>query len=112
MVRDVRQEFVALVKAIDPSFRRGDLKTFWPTLRALMAMAPDRRDLSKKKSHYLASLAARSLARGDPDTALEFLDYADRILDSNHLTAFLLRERSDFRRQAEQVVRRTKPHPP
>ena len=112
MARDVRQEFVQLVKAVDPIFKRGDLKAFWPTLRALMAMAPDRHDLSQKKSHYLASLAARSLARGDPDAALEFLEYADRALDPTHLTVFLLKERSEFRSQADEAIRSKKSHRP
>lgn len=107
MPRDVREEFVDRVKAIDPVFKRGDLKAFWPPLRVLIAMAPDRADLSRKKSHYLTSLAARSLARGDPGAALEFLDYADRTLDSSHLTAFLMNERSEFRREAEKALDRS-----
>ncbi len=81
MIRDDREEFVERVKAIDPIFKRGDLDAFWPMLHALMSMAPDRVDLAKKKSHYLASLAVRSLARGEAGAALEFLDYADRILN-------------------------------
>ena len=98
MARDVRERFVDRVKTIDPIFKRGDLGTFWPALRELMAIAPGRVDLSKKKSHYLASLAVRSLAREDPASALEFLDLADRVLDPSHLTEFLLEERADFRR--------------
>lgn len=112
MPRDVREEFVDRVKTIDPIFKRGDLKAFWPTLRVLIAMAPDRADLSQKKSHYLTSLAARSLARGDPEAALEFLDYADRTLDSSHLTAFLVKERSEFRREAEKIHKGKRSHRP
>lgn len=112
MSRDVREEFVDRVKAIDPIFKRGDLEAFWPPLRVLIAMAPNRADLSQKKSHYLTSLAARSLARGDPDAALEFLDYADRTLDSSHLTAFLVNERSEFRREAEKRLKGKRPRRP
>jgi len=109
-VRDeARETFVARVKAIDPVFKRGDLTQFWRMLPELVAMAPDRRDLSQKKSHYLASLAVRSLARDDPHAALAFLDYADRLIDRDHLTPFLLGERADFRRQAEAVLRARPP---
>jgi hypothetical protein len=104
VAEDVREEFVNRVKAIDPVFRRGELDAFWPMLRALIAMAPDRVDLSKKKSHYLASLAARSLARDDPHSAIEFLDYAERTLNPRDLTRFLLDERSDYRRKAQQAL--------
>lgn len=104
MARDVREEFVDRVKSVDPIFKRGDLDGFWHLLPDLMAMAPERVDLSQKKSHYLASLAARSLARDDPTSALAFLDLADRILDPLHLTEFLLNERADFRRQAEATL--------
>lgn len=104
MARDVRQEFVDRVKAIDPIFKRGDLESFWPLLPGLIGMAPDRVDLSKKKSHYLASLAARSLARDDPASALAFLDLADRTLNPQHLTEFLLTERVEFRRQAQATL--------
>ncbi len=104
MVRDAREEFVERVKEADPIFKRGDLPVFWPILRALMAMAPDRVDLSRKKSHYLASLAARSLVRREPRAALDFLDYADRILNPSHLTPFLLKERAEFRQEAETAI--------
>jgi len=105
VARDERQEFVDRVKAIDPVFRQGDLDAFWRSLRDLIALAPGRADLSKKKSHYLSSLAVRSLARGDPESALEFLEYADRSLDASHLTPFLLEERADYRLQAQQALR-------
>ncbi len=105
MAPDPREAFVEGVKAIDPIFKRGDLGAFWPKLRALMAVAPDRADVSKKKSHYLASLAARCLARNDPAAALRFLEYAEAMVDGSHLTPFLLRERADFRRQAEDSIR-------
>ena len=110
VARDEREEFVDRVKAIDPVFGRGELDTFWPMLRALIAMAPDRADLSKKKSHYLTSLAARSLARDDPRSAIEFLDYAERTLDTRDLTRFLLDERSDYRRKAQEALQRNSPH--
>jgi hypothetical protein len=106
---EVRETFVARVKAIDPVFKRGDLEEFWTMLRELVAMAPERRDLSQKKSHYLASLAVRSLGRDDPRSALAFLDYADRSIDRDHLTPFLLGERADFRRQAEVVLKARRP---
>ena len=99
--RDLRKVFTDRVKEIDPIFKAGDLERFWPALRDLVAMAPRRRDLSLKKSHYLASLAARSLARGDPRTALEFLELADRKVSADHLTPFLRREREEFRAQAQ-----------
>jgi hypothetical protein len=105
MVRDDREEFVERVKAIDPIFKRGDLDAFWPMLRALMSMAPDRADLSKKKSHYLASLAVRSLAREEAEASIEFLDYADRVLDPRVLSRFLLEERRDIRRRTEEALR-------
>jgi hypothetical protein len=107
--RDSREEFVERVKAIDPIFKRGDLDAFWPMLHALMSMAPDRADLNKKKSHYLASLAVRSLARGEAPSALEFLDYADRILDPLALTRFLLEERRDIRQRAVEALRAQPP---
>ncbi len=109
MSDEVREGFVARVKAIDPVFKGGDLERFWPMLRELIGMAPDRRDLSQKKSHYLASLAVRSLGRDDPRSALAFLDYADRTIDGSHLTPFLLGERADFRRQTEVVLKARKP---
>jgi hypothetical protein len=105
VVRDAREEFVERVKAIDPIFKRGDLEAFWPMLRALMSMAPDRADLAKKKSHYLASLAVRSLARGEAESSLGFLDYADRILDPRALSRFLLEERQDIRHRVVDALR-------
>lgn len=105
MPRDVRKAFTERVKEIDPIFKAGDLHRFWPALRDLVALAPERRDLSLKKSHYLASLAARSLVRNDPRTALAFLEFADREVDDDHLTPFLRRERKDFRDQAELALR-------
>ncbi len=105
MPRDVRRTFTERVKEIDPIFKAGDLETFWRALRQLVALAPERRDLSLKKSHYLASLAARSLVRDDPKSALAFLEFADREIREEHLTAFLRREREDFRAQAELALR-------
>ncbi len=92
------------MKAIDPIFRAGELGAFWPVLRELVAMAPERRDLSMKKSHYLAGLAARSLHRQDPESALAFLELADRAIDREHLTPFLRREREDFRQRARRTL--------
>jgi hypothetical protein len=109
VVRDVREDFVERVKAIDPIFKRGDLDVFWPMLHALMSMAPDRADLAKKKSHYLASLAVRSLARDEAAAALKFLDYADRILDPQVLSRFLLEERRDIRLRAADALRAQPP---
>lgn len=105
MSEDLRRAFTERVKEIDPIFKAGDLEAFWPVLRELVAMGPERRDLSLKKSHYLASLAARSLVREDPKTALAFLDLADHTIEDDHLTPFLRREREDFRQQAQLVLR-------
>src|SRR2546428_8160298 len=74
---EVREAFVARVKAIDPVFKRGDLERFWRMLPELVAMAPERPALSQKKSHYLPSLPLRSLDRDDPRSAHAFLAYAD-----------------------------------
>lgn len=109
MTGDVRRDFVNQVKSIDPVFKRGNLRAFWPALRDLIAMAPDRADLSKKKSHYLASLAVRSLGRGDASSALAFLDLADEALEPSHLTEFLLEERAELRRQTESTLAKTEP---
>lgn len=105
MLHDPRKAFTERVKEIDPLFKAGDLEQFWPALRELVAMAPGRRDLSLKKSHYLASLAARSLIQDDPQTALELLELADREVNPEHMTPFLRREREDFRAQAELALR-------
>ena len=104
MPGDTRRAFTDRVKEIDPIFKAGDLEAFWPALRGLVAMAPERKDLSVKKSHYLASLAARSLVREDPNTALAFLEFADREINDEHLTPFLRREREEFRAQARLAV--------
>lgn len=104
MPRDPREAFVERVKAIDPVFKRGDLRRFWPELRALVAMAPDRADLSRKKSHYLASLAARSLLRSEPREAEKFLDYADRWVNPNHLTPYFIEERRTWRHRADAAL--------
>jgi hypothetical protein len=104
VVRDPEREaFVQKVRAIDPVFTAGDVEGTLRLLPALMAMGPERRDLSLKKSHYLASLARRSLLRGDPASAVRFLDFADAHVRDDHLTDFLRGERSDFREQAEQA---------
>lgn len=105
MPRDVRKAFTERVKEIDPIFKEGALNRVWPALLELVALAPERRDLSLKKSHYLASLAARSLLRDDPKSALAFLELADREVNDDHITPFLRRERADFREQAELALR-------
>jgi hypothetical protein len=105
MAQDPRRAFTERVKEIDPIFKAGDLEHFWPALRELVAMAPERQELSLKKSHYLTSLAARSLIRNDPRTALEFLEFADREVNREHLTPFLIQEREDFRAQAQLALR-------
>ncbi len=112
MPEDHRRAFTDRVKEIDPLFKAGDLEAFWPALRELVAMAPERRDLSLKKSHFLASLAARSLARDEPATALEFLELADRTFDDDHLTPFLRLERENFRAGTHRVLRRSAPGGP
>jgi hypothetical protein len=104
---DAREAFVERVKRVDPIFKRGDLRSFWPALEELIALAPDRVDVTRKKSHYLASLAARSLARDNPALALAFLDLADRTIEASHLTPFLVEERAEFRRQALDLSGRT-----
>lgn len=104
MDHDLRKAFTERVKEIDPVFKAGNLERFWPALRDLVAMAPDRRDLSIKKSHYLAGLAARCIARNDPKTALAFLEFADRAILAEHLTPFLRREREDFRARAHRAL--------
>ncbi len=109
---DLRRAFTDRVKEIDPIFKVGDLEAFWPALRELVSMTPERRDLSLKKSHYLASLAARSLARDEPATALAFLEFADRAIDNDHLTPFLRRERETFRAETHRVLRKSAPGGP
>ncbi len=101
MPRDLRKAFTDRVKQIDPMFKAGDLDRFWPALRELVGMAPERRDLSLKKSHYLAGLAAQSLVRDDPKTALAFLELADAEVRADHMTPYLLKEREEFRLQAQ-----------
>lgn len=101
---DPRHAFVERVKAIDPIFKRGDLKRFWPALQELVMMAPDRADVSKKKSHYLASLAVRSLDRDDAAAAIDFLDLADRAINPDHLVPFLVEERVEFRKRAQALL--------
>jgi len=98
-----REAFVQRVKAIDAVFKAGDVERTLGLLPALMAMGPEREILSKKKSHYLASLALRSLSRGDPASALRFLDLADIHVRDDHLTAFLRNERAEFREEAERA---------
>ena len=104
MPQDPRGAFTERVKTIDPIFKRGDLRAFWPALRGLVRMAPDRADLSRKKSHYLVSLAARSLRRGDARTAAEFLDYADARVNPEHLTPYFVEERRRWRQQVEESL--------
>ena len=104
MALDPRKAFTERVKTIDPIFKRGDLRAFWPALRGLVRIAPDRADLSRKKSHYLVSLAARSLRRGDLQAAVGFLDYADNRVNPEHLTAYFVEERRRWRQQVEMTL--------
>ena len=101
-----REEFVRRVKTIDPFFKSGDVEGTLRRLPELMRIGPERRDLSMKKSHYLASLAARSIERGDPASALRFLDFADSNVRVDHLTPFLREERREFRERAERAMAR------
>ncbi len=101
MPRDSRETFAAKVKEIDPMFKRGELEAFWLRLPALVRLAPNRPDVSRKKSHYLVSLAWRSLLRGDPGSARRFLDYADRHVDPAHLSPYFVRERAEYRRRVD-----------
>jgi len=101
MPRDPEREaFVARVKAIDLVFKAGDVEGTLRLLPALMAMGPEREILSQKKSHYLASLALRSLRKKDPDSAIRFLDFADAHIRDAHLIPLLRNERSMFRKEA------------
>lgn len=100
---DPRKAFAERVRAIDPLFKRGDLSDFWPALRDLIAMAPARVDLSRKKSHYLASLAWRSILRRDFPSAHRFLAYADQHVDPSHLSPYFLRERAEFWRRLREA---------
>ena len=102
MVQDSEREaFVRRVKAIDSVFTSGKIEETLRLLPELMSMGPGRRDLSQRKSHYLASLALRSLSRGDSASALTFLDLADVHVRDDHLTPFLRNERLEFREQAQ-----------
>lgn len=106
MGTDPRKAFTERVRAIDPLFKRGALPDFWRALPDLIAMAPARPDLSRKKSHYLASLAWRSILRGDLASARRFLAYADRHVDSSHLSPYFLRERAEFWRRLREAESR------
>lgn len=99
-----REAFVRRVRTVDDTFKAGDLEATLRGLESLLEMGPERRDLSQKKSHYLASLAVRSLLRGDPASAIRFLDIADDRVRDDHLTEFLRGERRDFREQAERSL--------
>ncbi len=97
MAEDARATFASVVKAIDPLFKRGELERFWVALRELIALAPDRDDLWRKKSHYLVSVALRSLRRGDLDSARKFLDFADVRIPESPLTPYFRRERQEMK---------------
>jgi len=98
-----REAFVQRVKVIDAVFKAGDVEGTVRLLSALMAMGPERPILSQKKSHYLASLALRSLRKKDPESAIRFLDFADAHIRDDHLIPLLRDERLTFRREAGQA---------
>jgi hypothetical protein len=100
-----REAFVERVKAIDLVFKAGDVEGTLRLLPSLMAMGPDRAILSQKKSHYLASLALRSLRKSDPGSAIRFLDLADAAIRDDHLIPLLRSERVRFRTEAARAIR-------
>ena len=101
MPRDPEREaFVERVKAIDRVFKAGDVDGTLRLLPALMAMGPERPILSQKKSHYVGSLALRCLRKGDPQSAIRFLDFADARIRDDHLIPLLRDERAKFRKEA------------
>ena len=106
MARDTEREaFVERVKAIDLVFKAGDVEGTLRLLPSLMAMGPEREILSKKKSHYVASLAVRSLRKSDPGSAIRFLDFADAHIRGEHLIPLLRNERAKFRAEASSAMR-------
>ncbi|GEM_PF-3046594 len=106
MPRDPEREaFVKRVKAIDLVFKAGDVEGTLRLLPSLMAMGPDRAILSQKKSHYLASLALRSLRKSDSRSAIRFLDLADAHIRDDHLIPLLRSERTRFRTEATRAMR-------
>ncbi len=94
------------MKAIDLVFKAGDVEEALRLLPALMAMGPEREILSKNKSHYVASLALRSLRRWDPESGIRFLDFADAHIRDDHLIPLLRNERSKFRKEATRAKAR------
>jgi hypothetical protein len=106
-MEDERQRFATLVKAIDPLFKRGDLERFRPQLDRLMAVGPEQIDLWRKKSHYLVSLALRSMRRDDLTSAESFLDLADRTVPPESLSPYFVRERDEMRRRVREAEERS-----
>ena len=105
MPRDLEREaFVERVKAIDLVFKAGDVEGTFRLLPSLIAMGPERAILSQKKSHYVASLALRSLRKGDPGSAIQFLDFADAHIRDDHMIPLLRNERAMFRTQAARAM--------
>ncbi|HTD81942.1 MAG TPA: hypothetical protein VK723_07320 [Thermoplasmata archaeon] len=105
MHRDLEREaFVERVKAIDLVFKAGDVEGTFQLLPSLIAMGPERAILSQKKSHYVASLALRSLRKGDPGSAIRFLDFADAHIRDDHMIPLLRNERAMFRTQASRAM--------
>jgi hypothetical protein len=100
-----REAFVQRVKAIDLVFKAGDVEGTLRRLPDLMAMGPERAILSQKKSHYVASLAVRSLRKSDPGSAIRFLDFADAHIRDDHLIPLLRSERAKFRTEAARAMR-------
>jgi len=99
-----REAFVEKVKAIDLVFKPGGIEVTLRLLPSLMAMGPEREILSRKKSHYLASLALRCLRKQDPESAIRFLDLADAQIRDDHLIPLLRNERARFRNEAVRAL--------
>jgi hypothetical protein len=102
---DPRAQFASVVKRIDPLFKRGELEPFWAALRELISLAPDHDDLWRKKSHYLVSVALRSIKRRDLASARTFLDFADLRIPDGPLTPYFRREREEMRRRLQEAER-------
>ncbi|MBI4416331.1 MAG: hypothetical protein HY557_05055 [Euryarchaeota archaeon] len=94
------ERFKALVRSIDRVSKRGDHRGALAILPDLLAVEPHDSRLSKKKSHFITALAYRAYQAGDHDSALAFLDVADREIPDGHITPFLREERATIRKAA------------
>lgn len=83
-----------LVKAIDHWSKRGEHAAALGLLPPLFEIRPGDATYDKKRSHFIASLAARALADGDGETAAKLLEVADARLPDAHMTSFLREERA------------------